>query len=410
MDFDIAAYLKQAGGALSRHQEYLASSGWTSAADILARVALENSINPRLLLALLEQQCACVRGAAVSALESGQALGVQDYHWHGLYGQLWWAANQLSAGYYGGLEGWQVEIALPDGRLLAPPSSANPGSLALLSYFSRLWAAHDQSARLGAQTWAALHPDGFNAQDWEQALDPQAGFLSLYREMFGDYQERAAGVEPVIPPGVRQPELILPFEPGRLWSFTSGPHKAWEKEGSWAALDFAPASQQTGCLPTDAWVVAVGDGPVVRVGSGLVVQDLDGETPSDGREATGWAIVYMHIASQGRVAAGTRLRAGQRIGQPSCEGGPATGTHLHIARKYNGEWIAAAGTLPFVLDGWRVQAGPDPAPYQGIMVKDGQRIIAHNYASFETHITRPEPQPVIKPWMQPDTTHDEANP
>ncbi len=248
-----------------------------------------------------------MRGAAVSALESGQALGVQDYHWHGLYGQLWWAANQLSAGYYGGLEGWQVEIALPDGRLLAPPSSANPGSLALLSYFSRLWAAHDQSARLGAQTWAALHPNGFNAQDWEQALDPQAGFLSLYREMFGDYQERAAGVEPVVPPEVRQPELILPFEPGRLWSFTSGPHKAWEKEGSWAALDFAPASQQTGCLPTDAWVVAVGDGPVVRVGSGLVVQDLDGETPSDGREATGWAIVYMHIASQGRVAAGTRL-------------------------------------------------------------------------------------------------------
>jgi hypothetical protein len=25
---------------------------------------------------------------------------------------------------------------------------------------------------------------------------------------------------------------------------------------------------------------------------------------------------------------------------------------LHIARRYNGEWIPAAGSLPFVMDGW----------------------------------------------------------
>lgn len=73
LDFDLATYLKQAGGALSRHREYLASSGWTSAADILQRVALENSINPRLLLGLLEYQCACVLGLEVKALESGYA-------------------------------------------------------------------------------------------------------------------------------------------------------------------------------------------------------------------------------------------------------------------------------------------------------------------------------------------------
>lgn len=389
LDFDLAAYLKRAGGALSRHREYLASSGWTSAADILQRVALENSINPRLLLGLLEYQCACVLGPEVKALESGYVLGVEDYHWKGLYGQLWWAANQLSAGYYGWSEGWLKEIRLPAGNQLAFAPGASPGSAALQAYFTRLWSAQDQSAKIGPETWKALHPEAFGRVEWEAALDPQTGFLALYRQMFGEPGQRAAQVEPLVPPNLHQPALQLPFEPGRLWSFTSGPHKAWEREGSLAALDFAPASEKTGCLETDAWVTAVGAGQIVRVGKGLVIQDLDDVAPSDGLEQTGWAILYMHIAEQDRVALGTQLKAGERIGRPSCEGGPATGTHLHLARKYNGVWIAAGGKIPFIMDGWKVQAGSKP--YTGWLVKEGEMVLAQPYASYLTHIRRPGP-------------------
>ena len=412
LDFEITAYLQQAGGALFQHREYLASSGWTSAGDIVERVALENSVNPRLLLALLEYQCACVLGSAVEPLQSGYVLGVEDYHWKGLYGQLWWAANQLAAGFYGWHEGWLKELALPDGSLLQPAAGANPGSVALQVYFSRLWAAHDQSAKMGAQTWAALHPDAFGEIQWRQALDSQAGFTALYQQMFGDPQERAALVEPLLPPDLHQPVLILPFEPGRLWSFTSGPHKAWERESSLAAVDFAPASDRTGCLETDAWVTAVGDGPVVRIGKGIVVQDLDGApagnqpSKSDRNEQTGWAILYMHIASNEQVKPGTYLRAGQRIGHPSCEGGPATGTHLHLARKYNGMWVAAGGSLPLTLDGWTVRAGEQP--YQGIMIKDGQVINARQYASFDSHISRPEDQPAGAPTGQPASNDNDS--
>jgi murein DD-endopeptidase MepM/ murein hydrolase activator NlpD len=389
LDFDPAAYLKQAGGALGRHREYLASSGWTSAADILQRVALENSISPRLLLGLLEYQCRCVLGQELKALESGYALGVEDYHWKGLYGQLWWAANQLSAGYYGWSEGWLKELRLPDNSRLAFAPGALPGSTALQTYFAHLWSAQDQSAKIGPETWRALHPEAFGQVEWEAALDPQAGFLAFYRRMFGEFSQRAAQVEPLVPPGLRQPELQLPFEPGRLWSFTSGPHKAWEREGSLAALDFAPASEKTGCLETDAWVTAVGTGKIVRVGKGLVVQDLDGAAPSDGLEQTGWAILYMHIAEQDRARLGAWLKAGERIGRPSCEGGPATGTHLHLARKYNGVWIAAGGKIPFIMDGWKVQAGSKP--YTGWLVKEGETVLAQPYASYLTHIRRPGP-------------------
>jgi murein DD-endopeptidase MepM/ murein hydrolase activator NlpD len=395
MNFDIAGYLKESGGYLSQHQEYLSSTGWTGAAEIVECVALANSINPRLLLALLDYQCGCVRGPAPADLKASYFLGVEDHRRTGLYGQLWWAANQLSAGFYGWQEGWLSEFTLPNKTAVRPASGAGAGGVALQVYFARLWAAQDQSARVGPRAWALSHPNAFNAADWERAVDPQQGFLAFYEAMFGDYTTRARAVEPLLPDGLAQPPLILPFEPGRLWSFTSGPHKAWENEGSWAALDFAPASDKNGCLPTKAWVVAAGDGPVVRVGAGLVLQDLDGKTPSDGAEQTGWAILYMHIAGQDRVAEGTYLKAGQRIGHPSCEGGPATGTHLHIARKYNGVWVAAGGEAPFVLDGWTVQVGEKA--YAGKMVKDGQVVEAHPYASYVTHIRRPEPTPTVRP-------------
>ena len=71
---------------------------------------------------------------------------------------------------------------------------------------------------------------------------------------------------------------------------------------------------------------------------------------------------------------------------PSCEGGVATGTHLHIARKYNGEWILADGALPFVLSGWRVYAGD--RPYQGKLVKGDKVITADLYAQSLAVILR----------------------
>ena len=147
-------------------------------------------------------------------------------------------------------------------------------------------------------------------------------------------------------------------------------------------MDFAPGASESGCVLSEDWVVASAPGLVIRSENGTVVIDLDG----DGRENSGWALLYLHVDKDGRIAEGELVEEGDRIGHPSCEGGTATGTHVHIARKYNGEWILADGPLPFVLSGWRALAGL--RRYQGALVKDGEEVLACSCASYETLIGR----------------------
>jgi len=218
-------------------------------------------------------------------------------------------------------------------------------------------------------------------------LDLEQGMPALHERMISNAWIRAQTIEPLYPPGLTQPALILPFQMDRLWSYTGGPHGAWEHEGSYAALDFAPASSEPGCQESNAWATAMADGLVVRSGKGVVVLDLDG----DGYEQTGWVLLYLHVSNDKRVPVGTWVGAGDLLGHPSCEGGMATGTHLHIARKYNGEWIAADGPMPFVLSGWMAHAGAQA--YLGSLTRGDEIVNACTCGSFDTRIIRTPEDP-----------------
>jgi murein DD-endopeptidase MepM/ murein hydrolase activator NlpD len=359
-DFDIGAYIEAAGGRLSAHREYLGSTGWNTGADEFRRLAFENSINPRLLLALLEYESRWVRADAMDAVHRDYPMGYINLYYKGLFGQMLWAVNQLSVGYYGWRTGALTELQFPDGSRLRLDPELNAGTVALQYLFSK---QHNQS-------------------QWSQMIDPGNGFLAVYTEMFGDPWARADSVEPLLPPGLAQPALDLPFDLDIGWSYTGGPHGAWEHDGALAAIDFAPFTDHGGCDTTPTWITAAAPGMIVRSERGVVIQDLDG----DGFEQTGWALVYLHVASTGRVAAGTYLEQYDRIGHASCEGGQATGTHLHFVRKYNGEWVAADGPIPFVLSGWTVKQGR--LPYEGTMVKDDKVITADPVGQLKSVIIR----------------------
>lgn len=354
--FDIAGFIAQKGGYLANYTEEIEDQTYTGA-QIVKRVAEDYSVNPRLLLAVLQYQSKWVTRPDPNPITLEYPMDVREQLRKGLYHQLAWAANNLNRGFYL----WRVNGAatwvLGDGSTVLVNPAINAGTAAVQAMFAPL----------------------YDHEGWLEATSPE-GFLSVYTSLFGYPFDLA--VEPLLPPDLRQPKLSLPFEEGKVWSFTGGPHAGWDSGSAWAALDFAPPGEALGCVQTDEWVVASADGLIVRAKDGAVIEDLDG----DGYEQTGWTILYMHIDSRGRVKPGTSVKAGDRIGHPSCEGGVSTGTHLHLARRYNGEWIPADQTLPFVMDGWVSRGGGNE--YDGFLEKKGHKIEAWEGRSGDNAIQR----------------------
>jgi len=362
--FDIASYVNSAGGYLSTFSDFHNPVGTISGAEAVQIISVGSSISPRLVLALIQYYTGWVQGSPKPGLDEKKLFGYSYSTYNPatptLYQPMRPAIQDLLTGYYDWRAGKLSVLTFPDGTSLHIAPGLNAGSVALQYFFSKQ----------------------LNYADWLQAINPDTGFLSIYKSMFGDPWVRANELGPLFPSNLIQPNFSLPFEVGALWALTGGPHPAWEAESAWGALDFAPAAAISGCAVSSAWAVAVAPGQIVRSESSYVVLDLDG----DGFEQTGWVVIYQHVASKDRIPAGTWVNAGARIGHPSCEGGEATGTNLHIARKYNGEWMAAGGPLPFDLSGWIAHEGN--APYLGTLTKGAQTIIANQTGVHESQITR----------------------
>ena len=348
-DFDTESVVWQFNGKLSRYEETLEDESHLTGAEIVQRVADENGVNPRLLLALLEYQSGWVRSEGKNGIPADYPLGLLNPYSQGLYKQLGWAANELLRGSTLWQQGSLAVWTLSDGEVMRIDPTINPATAGVQHFFSLVK----------------------GKPEWKVAVS-ETGFYATYEQMFG--YPFAFTIEPLVPEGLTQPEFILPLAPGDIWLFTSGPHWGYGTGSIWAALDFAPPGEEDdyGCYESDAPVLAVADGLVVRSSAAAVVLDLDG----DGLEQTGWTVHYFHIGAEGRIPVGTQVASGDVIGYASCEGGVTSGTHFHIARRYNGVWIGAAGSIPFNLGGWI--AASYGTVYDGTLTKDGETVEAYN--------------------------------
>jgi murein DD-endopeptidase MepM/ murein hydrolase activator NlpD len=354
VNFHTAEFAAETRGWINRYTEYARDEN-RNGAQIIDLVARDYSISPRILLALAEYLAGALSDAVLPESSSTYPLGFRSPQYQGFYRQLRWAANQLNQGYYGWREGSLLEFELQDGTIERPDPWQNAATVSLQYLFSKIMPV--------VQYQTAVSPNGFAAE-----------FFQLY----GNPWANPEGQEGHIPGSLAQPGLLLPIPTGEIWAFTGGPHTAWGDGPSFSALDFAPSANQTGCYFSDAWTTAIADGVVARSEPGFLILDLD----MDGDERTGWAIFYLHIANRELVPIGTVVEAGDPLGHPSCEGGSSTGTHIHIARKYNGEWIAADGILPFVMEGWVPEGGE--AEYVGSMSRFERTINACECATQDT--------------------------
>lgn len=343
VDFDLDAFVEEHPGYLKGYREKV-NGKEMSGAQIIRLVAERFSVGLRPMLALLEYRSGWLSNPTPAQQALDYPMGLHDRSRVGLLRQASWAADRFNQGYYGRLRSDLFVINFSDRKKALFASGLNPGTA-------------------GVQNVLALQTDW---EQWNVDIGPE-GYMKTYRELFGDPAQYA--IEPLIPPDLAQPPLDLPWPKGETWYYSSGPHPAWMDGSAWAALDFLPPGEGVGCWDSDSWVTAPGPGVVLRVEEGVALQDLDGASPADGLEQTGWVLFYLHLATEGKAEPGARLKTGDQVGHPSCEGGQATGSHLHLARRYNGQWMDASGQVPAILSGWTVK--PALAPYKGDMVKGG---------------------------------------
>jgi len=362
-NFGIAAFIAQQPGyirTVTDEVDVRIENGATlptteTAAQVVNRVALEYSVDPRLLLALLEFRAGWLSNPAprddllLRPLVSEATAPSAD----GLYKQLSWAANELNRGYYAYKYRGLATVTFADGSSALLNPELNPASVAV-QYLLSL--------------------DGTSSVIWQSEVSV-IGLYSTYVQYFGDPFRDA--IDPIVPNNLQQPPLTLPFESGVQWLYTGGPHGGWGSGSAWASLDFAPDEDRLEgilCYTAASWLTAVAPGRIARADDGVVILDLD----NDGDESTGWTILYLHLAADDMAQAGLQVNTGDRIGRPSCAGGFSSATHVHIARRFNGEWLPADcqdclpayQVPPFVLGNWTT-IGLDGQYYQGFM-QNGQ--------------------------------------
>jgi LysM repeat protein len=345
LDFDVAADVARHPGLLASYTEEV--NGRTmSGAEIVELVAVQYSVGPRVLLTMLEYRGHWLSNPEPTEAQQRYPLGYnRGLYWEGLYFQLSQAANGLNAGFYGwwGDSLWLIQT----------------GDGAFIQYSTDINAATAGVQKVLADT----------APDYETWLDDLEGFRGLYHQLFGDPFDYA--VEPLMPAHRDMPDLLLPWAEGETWYFTGGPHHGWGSQGALSAIDFATDERHIGCATSQRWVTAATAGHVLMSEDGMVLQELD----NDGYVGSGWILLYMHIAALDRVEAGADLRAGDRIGHPSCEGGVSNATHLHLARRLNGVWVATDDERwPMALSGWISR--PGNSPYEGTLERGGEILTA----------------------------------
>lgn len=350
--FNTSAFVASTSGWLKNYRVYAGEKTRTGA-EAVDYVATNYSVSPQLLLALLEYQT----GALTQPETPGRyMLGFRRVNYEAPYLQMVIAANTLNNGYYNWRAGRLTEIELLDDSLFRPDPWQNAGSVAMQYYFSRLYS--------GDKYYAAIGPEGL---------------AGVYQKFFSDPWVELVTI---LPGSLQQPELRFPFGTGQVWAYTGGPHTGWGSGEPLAAIDFAPGSEESGCNPpeSDQYAIAMADGLVLRSDIDGTVIDLD----KDGDERTGWVLFYLHLATNGRVPLGREMKAGEPVGYPSCEGGRVTGTHVHIARKYNGEWILADGPLAFNLEGWVAHNGS--REYKGTLTRGAAVITACECSDYQSQI------------------------
>lgn len=320
---EVQKYLDGQTGTL-KSAVYLAGGQRITLAAAIADQSLLYSINPKVILTLLEMESGLVRQPNPAPNELGWAMGYrQDKYW-GLGPQVNWAAREL----YRSARDDQARIA------------------------ARGWGSY-AVARLLSQTVDR------DTQGWtfERAA---ALFVKTYTDLFGE--------DPRTPPAslpspVTGPFLRPPFGVSNVVSSSAFDHEFPLLNENGSMLSYHGRRDQTSYDGHDGWDFVLSPGtPVVAAAAGHVLVagwSDDGCASAAGAvildHDNGYRTLYWHLSSVA-VQPGGRVVAGDVIGK-SGNTGCSLGPHLHFGVQFLGRSTDPNGWCPagdIKVDPWSV--------------------------------------------------------
>ncbi|WP_440053856.1 M23 family metallopeptidase [Pseudoalteromonas sp. T1lg65] len=273
--------------------------------DVILHYAGYSSINPKLLLALMEQYSQVISSPTKAALQKpfnnlSSKLGFDE--------QVMDIALRLSALYY-------AHRQFVEQNNQAQLKTKDSASVALTSLTGR--PVHET---------ATLYQALFNKQSlllntdvpYSQNIEPQADFY-----------------------------LSFPWPSGYAW-YSGGAHSNTGSGYPYSSLDFNNGSGGWGS--NTPWVQAAHGGTVTRFSACNIRVT----------HASGYATQYYHMEDL-RYRSGDVIAAGAWLGRYAddkstalCQGGQSTGPHLHFSLLYNGSFISLHN---WYISGYRVDVG-----------------------------------------------------
>ena len=350
-DFDVRAFLIERDSPLADYSGSVVSwAGYTS-------------VNPQVLLTLLE-----LRHGLVTAIPPGADRAQVDG----------WAEQDsmdLASAFYDFLYTWgsrrpQGErepsgspvVALADGGAVEISRQTNAGTYAIA---------------------AALAKTGEQAT-WSAQISPAGGgsFAAVFDSFFPD-TDRLEDSNQINPADLPPDDFFqLPFPLGATWSF-NGPHN-WNGGSDpppYSSMDFSSTWPHDPPFPLHHAVAAAGG-----TGTILSPNPFFSDQPCWVRidHGGGWTSSYYHMRNLGPPGdLGSLARNGAlgTIGEEICNGGYASGAHVHFSLLYDGAYVDLEGIK---LSGWTVHVGPTPYT-SGSLERDGQTLLPYNVVLNDYH-------------------------
>ena len=299
-------------------------SGLAAYANLIEDRAEWYSINPRLLLALLE-----VQDKSVTAAPERVSLAIKPFA-----DRIEQLATSLVTPYYA--------------RLYRPADDKSPATVRTLDGQTiRL----DGTVNAGTLAVAAALAQTSNSSALATLLDKSAaaGFLQTYTRLFpgSDPLDESNHIELESTPPVDM--LQLPFAVDDTWTFMQGPHDFSGNDSEARSFIDIGIAGSHGAV-AGRWVTAAAGGTVTRHTRTQGTEDCW----VDITHSNGWKTVYYHVANL-QVNNGDPISQNAHLGNPSeltCNGGAADGSHVHFGvQQPSGVYAAISGTI---LSGWKV--------------------------------------------------------